>query len=251
MIVAGSKHYGNDLAAVTALRDILLERVEGRLAPDKDADYSDLRRELMHHERYKAILPKVVKDNDDLGGIWSVLRGVSDQWEPRRQFIREQMRGLMEAADASVDFDFGVPTSASAWTGIASATERLHAARQLIPFAQASIDGLLAELERPTGNGGPPLDHRQEAIENLRLLHDKLGDILRDIQDGKLNDTLGSGLAAEAARYAVRAARALRDDPMPYLISGTIIALLGTFGIGDPGSYLAGVAMTFTKNTRR
>lgn len=99
------------------------------------------------------------------------------------------------------------------------------------------------------GNGAPLLDEREEAVGHLRKLHGTLGDLLAAADSGHLDDALGQGLAAEAARYAKRAARALRDDPMPYVASGLLNGLLAVCGFPGVGGFIGGIALNIRKNT--
>ena len=97
-------------------------------------------------------------------------------------------------------------------------------------------------MEEPRHNGGPPLDEMAAAVENLRELHRVLGEMLIAADEGKLSKAFNEGLPVEAARYAKRAAKALRDDPMPYAVSATILAIMTACGMPDIGGYLTGVA---------
>ena len=71
--------------------------------------------------------------------------------------------------------------------------------------------------------------------------------MLTAADDGKLADVFNNGLPSEAARYAKRAAKALRDDPMPYAVSATILAIMTACGIPGIGGYLTGVALSMKK----
>lgn len=62
---------------------------------------------------------------------------------------------------------------------------------------------------------------------------------------------LGENLQAEVARYGKRAAKALRDDPMPYLSSALLVGLFTACGIPGLGAYLSGVALTVQKHAKR
>jgi hypothetical protein len=119
-----------------------------------------------------------------------------------------------------------------------------------MPIAIHAVDHLIAALEAPGHNGGPPLEGTREAIENLRLLHRTLGGLLEAADDGRLDQPASGGLASEAARYAKRAARSLRDDPMPYAFSATILALLTACGLPGIGGYLADVAFNMKRQHR-
>lgn len=228
--------------ALERIQSIMLSRVENKLGVEEEREYRALRRSLMSNDIIREQLPRLVTVNSDLGGVWAMLRNASDKWEPRRQFIREQMQGSF---DASRNVAVEVPSST--WTGIRSDRERLAAARRLLPLAQATVEGLIAELERPQGNGGPPLDEQAEAIENLRHLHRVIGELLTSI-NADASRSLSQRLVDEAASYLSRAAQALRNDPMPYLVSAGLFSIFTALGGGAVGGYLAGIASRIRKN---
>jgi hypothetical protein len=116
-----------------------------------------------------------------------------------------------------------------------------------MPVAQNAVAQLLVLLEAPSHNGGPPLDEVEEAIGELRQLHTALGKLLSAADDGRLTEAFNDGLAREAARYAKRAARALRDDPVPYAMSATILAVLSACGLPMIGGFLSTVALQMKK----
>lgn len=242
-VVAAGRRYKAE-EALERLQAILLDRVEGPAGPEVHAEYAALREALMDIDDYREKLPKLVTMNSDLRGVGTALRGESAQWEPRRLFVQQQMRAALEhalygAADASAP--------SSRWTGIATRAERLAAARKLLPLVQASVEGLIAELERPQGNMGPPLEDRAEAIENLKGLRETLGAIIAQLESGR--GGLKKAALDEAANYLTRAARALRNDPMPYLVSAGVAGLLSLLGAGALGGYLAGIALNIKKNS--
>jgi hypothetical protein len=243
---AGDHSYEDALEAVERLQSLMVARAQGQLTGEEQNEYQDIRRALLRDEEFRSRLPRLVLVNGDLGGVWSDLRDVSGQWEPRRMFVREQMRAAVDygmelaAKDASVE--------SSRWTGIQSQRERLIVARKILPLAQASVEGLIAELGRPQGNFGPPLEQRQEAIDNLKALHAVLGQCIADLESGR--GSINDALLKEAAGFIARAARALKNDPMPYLVSGGIAAMLSLLGAGELGSFLAGIALNFRKNAQ-
>lgn len=243
---AGTVEYEDALEAVERLQALMIDRAEKQLGEEEQAEYRAIRRALMRAPEYQSRLPKLVRLNGDLGAIWSELRDFSGQWEPRRMFVREQMRDVIQFAMEEAAREASI--SASTWTGIQSPKERLLAARKILPLARAAVEGLIAELERPQGNGGPPLDHRQEAIDQLRALHSVLGECLDALEAGR--GSLREAALKEANGYAARAAKALKDDPMPYLVAGSIAGLLGLLGVGELGGFLSGIALTFQKNAK-
>jgi hypothetical protein len=123
--------------------------------------------------------------------------------------------------------------------------------RGLLPLAQNAVDSMIATLSEPNANGGPLLDSRIEAIDELRRLHQALGELLTAVDNGHLDDELGQNLQAEVARYGKRVAKALRDDPMPYLSSALLLGLFTACGIPGLGGYLSGIALTVQKHTKR
>jgi hypothetical protein len=244
VFTAGQYTYSDPLEAVERIQQLMIERAERQLGEEAQEEFKAIRRALLREPEFRSRLPKLVNVSGDLGGVWSELREVSGQWEPRRVYVREQMRDALQYAMGLAAKD--AFTESSRWTGIQSDRERLIAARRLLPFAQASVEGLIAELERPQGNGGPPLEYRQEAIDNLKELHRVLGECIVALEAGR--GSLSAELRKEAAGYITRAARALKDDPMPYLVSGGVAGLLGLLGFGELGAFLSGIAANFRKN---
>jgi hypothetical protein len=61
-----------------------------------DAVYRLLRREFMNDPTVSHLVPAFVRTSQDTGAIWGLLKGQSGQWEPRRQFVREQFVGLID-----------------------------------------------------------------------------------------------------------------------------------------------------------
>jgi hypothetical protein len=108
---------------------------------------------------------------------------------------------------------------------------------------------MIVNLAEPNLNGAPLLDGREEALEHLRALHATLGELLKAIDGGHFDDELGQNLQAEAARFAKRTARALRDDPMPYLSSALLLGVLTACGLPGLGGYIGGIALTVKKHT--
>lgn len=242
---AGDFTYPDVEEALERMQSILLSRVEAKPGPEVDREYRLLRRGLMSTPIIGQNLPRLVTVNSDLGGVWHVLKDASDQWEPRRHFVREQMRGALDAARAAA-LNPQVPSSG--WTGIGSPREKLTVARKLLPLAQATVAGLIAELERPQGNGGPPLDERAEAIENLRELHRVIGELLSEVERQAV-PSLSQRLLDEAAGYLTRFAQSVRNDPMPYMVSAGLFSVLAVIGAGPVGGFLAGIASRIKKNT--
>ena len=243
--------FDNDLDALLRLQAVLLEAVEGARGAELDHEYKELRRIFLEDRTYAEMIPAFVRRHRDLGSLWPALKSFSPQWEPRRVEVRNQFEAALATAERIECFgkpgDTPTGYDSSAWTGASSGSDRVKAVRTLLPIAQHAVEHLIAMLEAPGHNGGPPLDEAATAIESLRQLHRALGEMLTAADDGKLADVFNNGLPSEAARYAKRAAKALRDDPMPYAVSATILAIMTACGIPGIGGYLTGVALSMKK----
>lgn len=218
-----------------------------RFSNEERADYKESREFFLADPRYQDLVPEVIAECASLGGLKSrflILREAEGRRHPAFQaFGPLRYRVLGEGAAQDEDETF----HSSNWTGIQTSKERLAQASELLPVAMDAVENLIASLERRGDNGGPILDHRSDAVEALRDLHKTLGAILTAIEDGSLQDGYGEGLPAEAARYAIRAAEALRDDPLPYSVSAMLLALFSTLGFPEAGAWMSAVAVTFTR----
>lgn len=216
-----------------------------------DADtYNSMRRDLLNNPAYSNLAPKFLRRCRDTSSLWSFAKSVDGSWEPRRAFLREEFEPLLdhlESSNTGPSVRMPGEYDASAWTGIGSGAQRVHAVRTLIPVAQAAVTCLIDHLDQPGHNGGPPLDEVEKALEQLRALHSALGKLLIVADEGKLDTDKGEGLAVEIARYARRSAKALKDDPLPYALSGVLLALFTACGFPGLGGYLSGVAVSMRK----
>lgn len=238
----------NDLEAVVRFQNILLAAVEGARDSDIDLEYQAFRNAILADPNYKNLVPSFIKTNRDLVSMWPFFKSFDSSWEPRRKMVRGELMPLIDKAEAAAFAPTNTEVANSAtWTGVETAKQRLVAIKTLVPVTQASIMTLIATLEAPNHNGAPALDEHTNAIENLRELHKKLGEILELEDEKKLNSSLGLGLLAEAAKYGKRAARELRNDPMPYAMSAMLLAVLTVFGAPSIAGYMAGVALNIRK----
>lgn len=233
----------DDLELVQRLQSILINAAEGRRSVGDDSQYSELRKEI---SRRSMQAPAFVRTHPSVDSFTAHIKGIKDKVERVSQ-VRDQFETILNSIDSA---DKATATSDS-WTGIEAPAAKLRAVRALLPLAQAAIEGMIVVLEEPSGNGGPILDERVEALNNLRALHSSLGQLLEAADSGHLDDQLGEGLAAEAARYAKRAAQALKTDSMPYVASSLLLGLLSSCGLPGIGGYLGGVALAVRKNAER
>lgn len=58
--------------------------------------YQLLRREFMNDPETSGLMPQFVRTAQDTGAMWAYLKDVSGQWEPRRQFVRQQFIALID-----------------------------------------------------------------------------------------------------------------------------------------------------------
>jgi len=246
-----STDFETDLDAVLRLQNLLLRAAEGARDAELDREFGVLRRMLLADPTYKDAIPAFVRRHRDLSSLWPSLKSFSPQWEPRRVEVRRQFEPALQIAERAELFGATDPEppgyNSAAWTGATTPRERVVAVRTLIPIALNAVDHLIAMLEAPGHNGAPPLDGTTQAIENLRALHVSLGQLLNAADEGSLLDVTHSGFSIEAARYGKRAAKALRDDPIPYAFSGAILGIMAACGLPGIGGWLAGVAINMKK----
>lgn len=93
------------------------------------------------------------------------------------------------------------------------------------------------------------LDEHSVALQALKDLYRSLGNVIDQLEFGLDSALEGEGLIQEASRYARRAARALKSDPMPYAAAGLILAIMSACGFPGLGGFLGGVAANMRKNS--
>ncbi len=240
--------FEHDLDAIVRLQNVMLAAAEGTRDEDLNEEFTALRKAILNVPEYRDLVPLFVKTNRDLKSLWPFFKSFDPQWEPRRKMVRDEFERLIERAEKITFAELKDTSDTSEWTGVESARQRLVAIKTLVPVVRASIETLISTLEFPNHNGGPPLDEHKAAIENLRNLHKKLGELLELEDVRQLSSDLGNGLLVEIARYGKRAARELRNDPMPYAMSATLLSILTVFGAPGIASYLATVALMVRKN---
>ncbi len=237
---SGSTKQRSDAFLGERLQSILINAADGRRSVGDDSQYPDLRQESLRRE---VSSPPLLLTHPTVDSFSAYIKGIRSK-AARVQRVRDEFGPLL----GSLEGETKTVVDSSAWTGIQSRSERLQVVRHILPLAQAAVEGMIAALSDTGGNGAPLLDEREEAVAHLRKLHGALGDLLAAAYAGHLDDELGEGLAAETARYARRAARALRDDPMPYITSGLLNGILAVCGFPGVGGFLGGIAQNIRKN---
>lgn len=231
---------------VERLHAVMLNAAKRQRSVSDDRQYPVLRREM---SRRKMPLPQLVQTHPTIDSFMA---------EPMRsgarlelvERVQEEFSALLNPAEDTLVPPIDGRFDAGVWTGIQSRQARLSVVRELIPFAQASVEGLIDALSEPGGNGGPILDERAEAIEALRNLHRALGDILMAVDRGQFDDDLGQGLPAEAVRWAKRAIGAIKEDRMAFIASGLLFGIFQACGFPDVADYAAGLAASFRRRGR-
>lgn len=203
------------LERAMAFRNGLVGLCEGR-SNMNDSVYRLLRREFMDDPVVSHLLPPFVRSTHDTAAMWAFLKGHSGQWEPRRQFVREQFTPLIERlertqapADAIVSDalqKFDADAISDAWNKALSRRETDPAGA--ITAARTLLESVCKHLlEDPEGNAtyGPhddlpklyrqasemlniaPSQHSEDAfkrilgsaasiVEGLGTLRNKIGD---------------------------------------------------------------------------
>src|ERR1700730_17296824 len=81
------------LKKVIALQDGLIAYATGK--GFKDAEYQDLRRELLATVGLKGRLPPFIRETRDLSQFWPLIKEKSGNYAGRRKFIWDQFRPLI------------------------------------------------------------------------------------------------------------------------------------------------------------
>lgn len=228
----------SDEAVAERLQSILINAAEGRRSVGDDAQYDKLRRELVR--RFNTP-PQIVATHPTVDSFAAFIRGISDRRD-RVVLVREQFELLSRPNPEQATVD------ASTWGAPPSKASKLKTVRSLLPLAQAAVDSMIATLSEPNPNYAPIMEHKAEAITHLRELHRTLGELLA-VVDAEGLDVKGQRLLAEAASYAKRAARSLRDDPMPYLASALLLGIFEACGLPGIAGYLVGITQNVKKHS--
>lgn len=232
----------SDAAILERVQAVLVNAASGRRSLSDDQQYSDLRKAVM---RRLPDPPTLVVTHPTVDSFSAYIKGIENR-QSRVQRVYDEFAPLLELRGHRPG-----QADASQWTGSDTRTARLKTVRTLLPLAQAAVESMIEALSDPGANNGPILDEREEAIEHLRALHRTLGELLAAVEADRFDDELGQGLAADAARYAKRAARALRDDPMPYLSGALLLGIFEACGFPGIAGYIAGVASNIGKHRQK
>lgn len=146
-----------------------------------DAVYRLLRREFMQDPSVSSLVPRFVRSTQDTAAMWAFLKGHSGQWEPRRQFVREQFAPLIDflelgsapadamVSDALLKFDA---------EGIAHAWNKGLSRREADPAGAITAARMLLEsvckhlLEDEDGN--PPYGPSDDLPKLYRMASERL-----------------------------------------------------------------------------
>lgn len=164
----------NDEEAVTRLQTVLIAACEGNRDVTANRDYTSIRTPLLKRADLADVMPSYIRPHRDLNSLWSYLKGVSDQWQPRREHIWETFRPLLDRVEGLTK----PPAASSSWTGNPTSRQAVIAVRALAPTAMEGVDYLIGELEKLGGNGSPDADQVQEALNGLRELRDALSTLI-------------------------------------------------------------------------
>jgi len=217
----------------------------GIVSDEDKREYSSLREFFLNDKRYRDSLPAQIFDSASLLGFAQKIIEQSLDVGARRNRLHREFAPLMKTLDHERRNEN--TAVASDWTGLDTPVNRLTVLSDMIPVARVAVNSLIETLEQEGGNGGPLLDDRLQAIEQLKLLHSTLGEILDSIERDSFDDELGEGAAAEAVRYAKRAANLLKSDPIPYAMSGLLLATFASCGFPEAGAWLSAAALTVNK----
>jgi len=164
------------------LQSILVNAARGQRNIADDRQYPRLREELT---RRQITPPSLVHIHPTVDSFVAYIRSAGD-----RPQVVERVRNEFDDLYRSIESAANPSVASATWTGVADRRMRVTAVRELLPLAQASVEGLMVQLAQPGANNGPLLDERVEALEHLRALHPALGNLIAATEAGHQDDDL-------------------------------------------------------------
>jgi len=184
----------SDEEAIMRLQSVMIAACEGNRDLSSDRSFKSLRGPLIRRPDLSDVVPGYIRAHRDLASMWVYLKGLSGQWQPRREHVWETFKPLLDRVEGKTK----PPTSRAKWTGRRSSAQPAAVVLQLAPDALTGVEMLLAEQQRRLENGGPVEPAERQAIEALKLLHTEIGLLITSAEDG---------LPLEAQLATLRAAR--------------------------------------------
>ncbi len=234
--------YSDDITALQHLQYALLHGMGGQQERAKDT-YERFRQILIESPEYDHAHPDFIRENSTLDEARAFLEMLEGNGVRRQQFIEDAFKRPFARAYEIAGIASSPGVDSSSWTGVTTPRERVAAVKVLAPVALAGVDVLLDELCSLGGNGGPPLEDRNSAIENLRRLRDSLTELIAWAERPEAIRDFNEGLVTEAASYAHRLLNDVRGDPLRYTFSLSILALLAPFDGGIVSGWIAAAAL--------
>lgn len=216
-----------DLEAVQRLHGLCLGACDGIQDLADDNRYKALRRTLLNRTDLRPLAPTFIAAQPNLSAFVRHVRETKDRSE-RRDMVRAQFSPLTDHVGQPQ------PIRPSAWTGRLSLCEQARIVQALAPAALNVVERLIDNEMRLRGNGGPVDDHREEALSQLRALHQAVGELIRLTNAEQPLTEVLSTLQTIRHLAGVSVSKAIATVPV------TASALLGFAGVAGLTDLLLG-----------
>lgn len=236
----------SDAEALHELNALVLNALESQSTYSDDEAYQKLRMALLSNDEYSDVIPTFIRVHRSLPQLAAELNSLKlqtgmtaggyaqisfDQLHDRAERIE---RGNQHLVSGDPPYPMSVDglskqqrVASSEWTGIPSKRMRVAGVKALLPAAMMSVDAILNQVELGH-NGGPAFPLDDPHWQNLRNLHDALGQILQLAEQGLLDDDHGFGLIQQAGAYCQKAIHSFKNDPIRFAVIGSVTAI-GSF----------------------
>lgn len=218
----------NDEEALQRLQTLCLGACDGIQDLSDDSRYKALRRSLLGRSDLRALAPAFLAAQPSLEAFVRHVRETKDR-TLRRDMVREQFKPLWEEVKGSD------PVASSGWTGRASPREQAAVIQALAPVALEAVRRLIDDEERTRDNGGPVDADRAVALQQLKALHEALGELIASVEHGRPIAPVLKRLHSikQEAKVAVGKAAAALPVTTSALIAFGSVAGIAEFFVGN------------------
>ncbi|KQR84831.1 hypothetical protein ASG07_16625 [Sphingomonas sp. Leaf343] len=165
----------SDEEALQRLQTLCLGACDGIQDLADDARYKALRRALLARVDLRPLAPSFIAAQPGLEAFVRHIRETKDR-AARRDRVRQEFLPLWNEIRGDE------PVSSAAWTGRPARHEQAAIVQALAPIALEAVQRLIDDEERALGNGGPVDTDRAVALQQLRALHDALGQLIMCVE---------------------------------------------------------------------
>jgi hypothetical protein len=218
----------NDEEALQRLQTLCLGACDGMQDLSDDTRYKALRRTLLGRSDLRPLAPAFLAAQPSLEAFVRHVRQTKDR-NLRRDMVLSEFQPLWDEVRGTE------VTSSAGWTGRPSPREQAAVIQALAPVALEAVQRLIDDEARARDNGGPVDADRAVALQQLKALHQALGDLIQSVEQAR---PLGPVLERlqfikQEAKVAVGKAAAVLPLTTSALIAFGSVAGIAEFFVGN------------------